>query len=109
MFVVNRDFDGDFPAEMSVSTLHAKICGSAFILTLLAFDSGNNKDTIVPGKLHVRSVDAGHLDKNQNFVRALANIDRGAPCSALAGTFLKFEVHNYSRFFSRSFSSLMNS
>src|SRR5205814_10375617 len=97
------------PAEVAVCALDAQVCRDTLTGGPLPFDSGDDQRAVVPGKLHIGTLHARHFDEDDDFICAFADVHRRTPRCALPWLLFEFEVHDYSRFFSKSFSSLINS
>src|SRR5437868_5617191 len=93
LFLIDRNPDGDFSSEMSISALDTKVCRDAVSGRPLALKSGDDQDAVVPRKLNIGTVHARHFDEDDDLVGAFTNIDGRRPGCALPRLLLKFEIH----------------
>src|SRR6266567_6725421 len=107
--VIDGNPDGDLAVEPSMEPLDAQIRRHLAVRRFLPLMSGNHQDAVIPRQLKIGSIDSWRFYENDDLRLAFANIDHCRPRRTLAWLGLEFEIHNYSRIFRRSLSSLMNS
>src|SRR5262245_11187764 len=84
ILVIHRNLDGNFSAEMSISTLDAVVGRNTTAGGSLALQSRDDQHAFGPGDLRINSVHARDLDKDHDLFGTLADIDSRSPGRGLA-------------------------